>query len=103
MTDDSAFDHAFKAIHHGEVPWIEQAAQELLTLPEGVEAKVFCWDEAHGPYDYPDGCEAFVVFMGEGTQHEWDPAEHGAHERAWAAETAEGREGVEARKTVRRG
>ena len=26
---------------------------------------VFGWDELHGPYEYPDGCEVFVVFMGE--------------------------------------
>ena len=23
---------------------------------------VFGWDKLHGPYEYPDGCEAFVVF-----------------------------------------
>jgi len=26
---------------------------------------VFGWDELHGPYEYPDGCEVFVVFMGD--------------------------------------
>ena len=25
---------------------------------------VFGWNELHGPYEYPDGCEVFVVFMG---------------------------------------
>ena len=33
---------------------------------------VFGWDLPHGPYEYPDGCEVFVVFMGDGTQHVWE-------------------------------
>jgi hypothetical protein len=32
---------------------------------------VFGWTEPHGPLHYPDGAEIFVVFMGEGSQHEW--------------------------------
>ena len=36
---------------------------------------VFGWDELHGPYEYPDGCEVFVVFMGESVAHEWDENE----------------------------
>jgi hypothetical protein len=47
---------------------------------------VFGWDEPHGPYEYPDGCEVFVVFMGEGIAHEWDAGKHAAHERRWAPE-----------------
>ena len=47
---------------------------------------VFGWDELHGPYEYPDGCEAFVVFMGEGTEHEWDAKTHESHEKIWQAE-----------------
>ena len=47
---------------------------------------VFGWDEIHGPYEYPDGCEAFVVFMGDGTQHEWDPKTHEAHDKIWKSE-----------------
>jgi len=27
---------------------------------------VFGWDIPHGPYEYPDGCEVFVVDMGDG-------------------------------------
>ena len=37
---------------------------------------VFGWDELHGPYEYPDGCEVFVVFMGDSVAHEWDEAKH---------------------------
>ena len=47
---------------------------------------VFGWDEIHGPYEYPDGCEAFVVFMGDGTQHEWDLKTHEAHDKIWKSE-----------------
>lgn len=139
-----AFDHAFKAIHDRDVPWTEGLANELLTLPKGVQVKVlahdpamkrvdmkvkfppgyvepehshkswhsivvlkgrmcvagkdlrpgdyvFGWDRPHGPYEYPDGCEVFVVFMGEGTQHVWDASKHAAHERKWAPETEAGK------------
>ena len=51
---------------------------------------VFGWDELHGPYEYPDGCEVFVVFMGEGIQHQWDAEKHAAHERTWSPETGDG-------------
>ena len=47
---------------------------------------VFGWDELHGPYEYPDGCEAFVVFMGEGTEHEWDKKTYEAYEKTWESE-----------------
>ena len=47
---------------------------------------VFGWDLPHGPYEYPDGCEVFVVFMGEGTEHDWDAAKHQAHQKQWAPE-----------------
>lgn len=57
---------------------------------------VFGWDKLHGPYEYPDGCEVFVVFMGEGTEHQWDAGKHKAHENQWNAETDEGKVGVEA-------
>jgi anti-sigma factor ChrR (cupin superfamily) len=62
---------------------------------------VFGWDELHGPYEYPDGCEVFVVFMGGGTEHQWDAARHSAHENVWEAETGDGRRGVEAYKAER--
>jgi hypothetical protein len=48
----------------------------------------------HGPYEYPDGCEVFVVFMGESVSHEWDAAKHKTHQNVWKAETDEGRQGV---------
>lgn len=132
-------DHRFKAIHDHEVEWSQDVANELLTLPKGVEAKIFAfdpvmkridmkvrfppgyvepehshkswhsivvlkgrmcvagkdlrpgdyvfgWDLPHGPYEYPDGCEVFVVFMGEGTEHVWDEARHAAHRRVWQPE-----------------
>lgn len=56
---------------------------------------VFGWDTVHGPYEYPDGCEVFVVFMGEGTEHRWDKTKHLAHENQWQAETDMGKRGVE--------
>lgn len=37
---------------------------------------VFGWDEPRIPCEYPDGREAFVVFMGEGTSHDRDAEEH---------------------------
>jgi len=33
-------------MHDSEVPWSAEAARDLLTLPEGVEAKVFAYDPA---------------------------------------------------------
>lgn len=145
MSDN--FDHSFKALHDDEVEW-EDGAKSILTLPEGVQVKIFnhdpamgrtdmkvkfppgyvepehshkswhsicvlkgrmCvdgkdlrpgdyvfgWDAPHGPYEYPDGCEVFVVFMGESVAHEWDPSKHSQHENVWEPETEEGKKGVE--------
>lgn len=142
MTD--RMDHTFKAIHDDEIPWQDDVDANFLTLPEGVQVKVFAideamkridmkvkfppgyvepahshkswhsicvlkgrmcvagkdlrpgdyifgWDEVHGPYEYPDGAEAFVVFMGEGTEHVWDEDAHAAHEKVWEPETYAGR------------
>lgn len=148
--------HDFIALHDDEVPWTSgPEANELLTLPDGVEVKIFAydpvmkrvdmkvkfppgyvepahshkswhsimvlkgrmcvagkdlrpgdyvfgWDLPHGPYEYPDGCEVFTVFMGEGTQHEWDEAVHLAHETTWEAETEAGKQGVEAHAVARK-
>ena len=47
---------------------------------------VFGWDNLHGPYEYPDGCEVFVVFMGEGTEHEWNEEQHANHKKVWSSE-----------------
>lgn len=55
---------------------------------------VFGWDELHGPYEYPDGCEVFVVFMGESVAHEWNADQHKQHENIWEPETEEGKSGV---------
>jgi len=63
---------------------------------------VFGWDDMHGPYEYPDGCEVFVVFMGEGTEHQWDADAHAAHENSWQPETDDGAAGVEAFKARRK-
>jgi hypothetical protein len=63
---------------------------------------VFGWDLPHGPYEYPDGCEVFTVFMGEGTQHEWDEAVHLSHELEWDAETETGKAGVAAHAAARK-
>jgi hypothetical protein len=64
---------------------------------------VFGGNQVHGPYEYPDGCEVFCVFMGDGTQHEWDEDKHLSHENKWDAETDAGREGVERQKAARAG
>src|SRR3989338_10767554 len=63
---------------------------------------VFGWDTLHGPYEYPDGCEVFVVFMGEGTQHVWEEAKHLRHKNVWKPKTAAGKKGVKAGVIARR-
>ncbi len=55
---------------------------------------VFGWDKMHGPYEYPDGCEVFIVYMGD-TSHKWEKEQHLKHELEWKAETDEGKKGVE--------
>jgi len=133
-------DHTFRAIHDHEVEWEDGLDNNILTLPKGVQVKVFAqdiamkrvdmkvkfppgyvepehshkswhsivvlkgrmcvagkdlrpgdyvfgWDLPHGPYEYPDGCEVFVVFMGEGTEHQWDAQKHAAYEKQWSTET----------------
>jgi hypothetical protein len=64
---------------------------------------VFGGNTPHGPYEYPDGCEVFIVFMGEGTQHEWDEDKHLAHENSWEAETDAGKDGVAKQAAARSG
>lgn len=142
---NDGFDHEFLAIHDSDIEWEEDLANELLTLPKGVKAKVFAhdkkmgridmkvkfppgyvepahshkswhsilvlkgrmcvdgkdlrpgdyifgWDKLHGPYEYPDGAEAFVVFLGEGTEHIWDVDTHNSHQKIWEPETEEGKQ-----------
>ncbi|MEK6711180.1 MAG: hypothetical protein AABZ64_11445 [Nitrospinota bacterium] len=62
---------------------------------------VFGWDTPHGPYEYPDGCEVFVVFMGDGTQHIWEEAKHLRHKTVWRAKTTVGKKGVKRGQTAR--
>ena len=54
----------------------------------------FGFDTVHGPLEYPDGCEVFVVTMGDSIEHEWDEDDHAAHERKWDAETDEGKQAI---------
>jgi len=142
------FDHGFKAIHDRDIPWVDGLDNDLLTLPKGIQVKVFAqdeamkrvdmkvkfppgyvepahshkswhsivvlkgrmcvagkelrpgdyvfgWDELHGPYEYPDGCEVFVVFMGEGTEHVWDEGDHQSHEKIWTPESDAGKAALE--------
>lgn len=63
---------------------------------------VFGWDIPHGPYEYPDGCEVFVVFMGDGSQHIWDEEEHLRHELQWKAKTGAGKKAVKAGDAARK-
>jgi ChrR-like protein with cupin domain len=55
---------------------------------------VFGWDVPHGPYEYPDGCEVFIVYMGDAT-HVWDKQDLLQHRNVWNPETEEGKQGVE--------
>ncbi len=55
---------------------------------------VFGWDLPHGPYEYPDGCEVFIVYMGD-TTHEWGKDEFLEHKNVWRAETEQGKRGVQ--------
>ena len=141
---NDGFDHEFLAIHDSDIEWEEDLANELLTLPKGVKAKVFAhdkkmgridmkvkfppgyvepahshkswhsilvlkgrmcvdgkdlrpgdyifgWDKLHGPYEYPDGAEAFVVSW-QGTEHIWDEDTHNSHQKIWEPETEEGKQ-----------
>jgi quercetin dioxygenase-like cupin family protein len=54
----------------------------------------FGFDTVHGPLEYPDGCEVFVVTMGDSIEHEWDEEDYAAHERQWEAETDEGKQAI---------
>ena len=145
---ETEFSHEFKAIQDNEIPWEDGLENNFLTLPPGVQVKVFAkdeamkrvdmkvkfppgyvepehshkswhsimvlkgrmcvagkdlrpgdyvfgWDALHGPYEYPDGCEVFVVFMGEGTQHEWSVEKHASHKKVWVPETEEGKAAVD--------
>ena len=151
---ENFFDNRFRAIYDKTVKWQEGAALKLLTLPKGVQVKIFnhdpvmqridmkvkfpkgyvepvhvhkswhsilvtkgrmCvagkdlrpgdyvfgWDLPHGPYEYPDGCEVFVVFMGGGTEHIWDEEKHLRHQTKWRANTATGKQGVKRGQSAR--
>ena len=54
---------------------------------------VFGWDIPHGPYEYPDGCEVFIVYMGD-PSHVWQKDDLLQHENTWKPETKEGEQGV---------
>src|SRR5262249_39484012 len=141
------YDHTFRAIHDNEIPW-QEGSKSNLTLPAGVQVKIFAhdkamgridmkvkfppgyvepehahrswhsivvlkrrmcvagkelppgdfvfgWGELHRPLQYPDGCEVFVVFMGESISHEWDEKKYAGHQNIWKAETEEGRRGID--------
>jgi hypothetical protein len=54
---------------------------------------VFGWDIPHGPYEYPDGCEVFIVYMGDAT-HIWEAKQLLGHKSVWKPQTAVGKKGV---------
>ena len=54
---------------------------------------VFGWDIPHGPYEYPDGCEVFIVYMGDAT-HVWKKDHLLKHKLTWKPKTAAGKKGV---------
>ena len=55
---------------------------------------VFGWDIEHGPYEYPDGCEVFIVYMGD-ANHVWKKRDLLQHKNIWNPETDEGKKGVD--------
>ena len=63
---------------------------------------VFGWDIPHGPYEYPDGCEVFIVYMGDAS-HVWEKKDLLEHKNIWKPETEEGKKGVEEHLKKRRG
>jgi hypothetical protein len=54
----------------------------------------FGWDQPHGPFECPDGCEVFAVMVGGGTEHVWDEDKHLSYQTKFKAETAEGKKAV---------
>lgn len=54
---------------------------------------VFGWDIPHGPYEYPDGCEVFIVYMGDAT-HVWKDKDLLQHKNIWKPKTTVGKQGV---------
>ena len=140
-------DRRFCATYDKDVKWQTGDANELLTLPPGIQVKIFAydrvmkridmkvkfpkgyvepehthkswhsilvtkgrmcvagkdlragdyvfgWDLPLGPSEYPDGCEVFVVFMGEGTQHEWNETGYLTHKTKLRAKTGAGKKAV---------
>ena len=55
---------------------------------------VFGWDIPHGPYEYPDGCEVFIVYMGD-SSHVWQEKDLLGHKNIWKPKTKRGAKGVE--------
>ena len=45
-----AYDHTFHAIYDKDIPW-QEGAKSVLTLPEGVQVKIFAHDKAMGRID----------------------------------------------------
>ena len=141
------YDRTFRAIYDRDIPWENDDARGILTLPKGVQVKVlnydpvmnridmkqrfpagyvepmhthkswhsilvtkgrmcvagkdlrpgdyvFGWDIPHGPYEYPDGCEVFIVYMGD-AKHVWKKEDLLGHQNIWNPETDEGKQGVE--------
>ena len=62
---------------------------------------VFGGNTMHGPYEYPDGCEVFIVYMGDPSHH-WEKDSLLKHRNIWNPETEEGKRGVEAHVEKRR-
>jgi hypothetical protein len=54
---------------------------------------VFGWDIPHGPYEYPDGCEVFIVYMGDAS-HVWEKKDLLKHKNIWRPKTSVGKRGV---------
>ena len=55
---------------------------------------VFGWDIPHGPYEYPDGCEVFIVYMGDAS-HVWEKKDLLGHKNIWKPQTSRGKKGVD--------
>ena len=84
-------EHVHKSWHSGIVMKGRQCVSGIERYPGDYG---FGWDEPHGPFECPDGCEVFAVMVGGGTEHVWDEDKHLRYQAKFKAETSEGKKAV---------